>query len=154
MCLLIFVNSFFLLACGVVHSKKCWKKIYTCDCFLDIACTFLVVDDDFVSFKESVWKRENSKTYLFFVIWQREDFLNFNFVCCREFADFQIDLFVKTKTFPLKTISCNYKALENDELRLILTLTWLLIVNVMSIMKWLLLTILTLQFVCLEKDII
>ena len=103
------------------------KKIYTCDCFLDIACTCLVVDDDFVKFqRKCLEEREFKDVVVLCDMTERRlsQFYPTKFVvCCRAFADFQIDLFVKTKTFPLKTISCNYKALENDELRLILTLT-------------------------------
>ena len=103
------------------------KKNYTCDCFLDIACTCLVVDNDFVKFqRKCLEERKFEGVFVLCDMTERRlsQFYPAKFtVCCREFANFQIDLFVKTKTFPWKTISCNYKALENDELRLILTMT-------------------------------
>ena len=34
--------------------------------------------------------------------------------CCKKFVDFQIDLFVKTESFPLRTIDCRYSWARAD----------------------------------------
>lgn len=37
------------------------------------------------------------------------------FACCKKFVNFQIDLFTKDSSFPLKTINCNYAWATRDE---------------------------------------
>lgn len=43
------------------------------------------------------------------VEWRSTFFSSVKFVvCCKNFVDFQIDLYVKTNSFPLKSVVCNY----------------------------------------------
>ena len=35
--------------------------------------------------------------------------------CYKKFVDFQIDLFVKTDSFPLRTINCRYSVARRDD---------------------------------------
>ena len=89
------------------------KKIYTCDCFLDISCCCLEVDHDFVEFERKSLQERKFKDIFVICGGTERRYSQFHpikfVVCCKAFVDFQIDLFVKTETFPLKKISCNYK---------------------------------------------
>lgn len=93
----VILNSFFLLV--VLLIVKYVKKIYRCDCFLDISCS----DDDFVDFQSKCLKERKFKDI--FVIrslteGRYSQFYPTKFVvCCKAFVDFQIDLFVTKKHF-------------------------------------------------------
>ena len=88
------------------------RNIYTCDCFLDIACYSLEMNDGFVDFQRKCTKEKTYKDI--FIIRDCTDrrqscfFLIKFVICCKEFVDFQIDLFVKEESFPLRSVTCNY----------------------------------------------
>ena len=94
------------------------KKNYICDCFFDISCSCLEVDDDFVKFQRKCLKQRSFRDIFVIRGWterRRSQFYPTKFVvCCKAFLDFQIDFFVKKETFRLRKVSCNYN-LENDE---------------------------------------
>ena len=81
-------------------------------CFLDIACYCLNKNADFTRFRKDCVKLNGWNDI--FVInnsSQTSDVSLFHVTCiafCKKFVDFQIDLFVKTYLFPLRTVYCRY----------------------------------------------
>ena len=70
------------------------KKMYTYDCFLDIACYCLKINHGFVAFQSKCLKEKKYKeTFIIRDCTQRRrSFFPAKFVvCCKAFVDFQID---------------------------------------------------------------
>ena len=83
-----------------------------CDCFLDIAYYCLKKNADFAQLRKDCMKLKDWNDI--FVIRnsiQASDASPFHvthIACCKKFVDFQIDLFVKTDLFPLRTVDCRF----------------------------------------------
>ena len=89
-----------------------------CDCFLDIACYCLEKNADFAQFcKECVKLIDWNDIFVMKDSRKTSDVSQFQvtyIACCKKFVDFQIDLFVKTESLPLKAIDCNYVWYRRD----------------------------------------
>ena len=87
------------------------KKIYTCDCFLDLAAYCLETNADFDCFRSLCVKQMKRKDIFIIHDVERRStvFSPIKLVdCCKNFVNFQIDFYVKTDSFPLKSVVCNY----------------------------------------------
>lgn len=77
-----------------------FKKIYTCDCLLDVAHC-LEFGADFDCFKKK-YLEQNWDTSIIYA-WSYLMFV----VCCKNVVDFQIDLYVIENSVPLRSVICN-----------------------------------------------
>ena len=94
-----------------------FKKSKMCDCFLDIASCCLDISPDFSQFRKEcvrlkgwndifiIKNTSRTSTSLFQVTY---------IACCKKFVGFQVDLFVKTESFPLRTIDCRCSWARED----------------------------------------
>ena len=89
-----------------------FKKFKVCDCFLDIACSCLGKNADFAQFRKDCVKLKSwNDTSIIKNSFRTSDVCLFHVTyvaSCKNFVDFQIDLFVKTDSFPLRTVDCRY----------------------------------------------
>ena len=94
-----------------------FKKFIVCDCFLEIACSCLNKNADFGQFKGMCLKhfdKKNGSNSVFAImnasehIVQRSLFNVTYIACCKDFVDFQIELFIKTDSFELISIDCDW----------------------------------------------
>ena len=83
-----------------------------CDCFLDIVCYRLDVNADFVQFQKECLRLKVGWNDVFLIknpSGTPTNLIQVTYLaCCKNFVDFQIDLSVKTESFPLRTIDCRY----------------------------------------------
>ena len=75
-----------------------------CDCFLDVACYFLEKNTDLGQVRKDCVKLKRwNDIFVIKISSQTSDVSPFYvtyIACCKKFVDFQIDLFVKTDSFP------------------------------------------------------
>ena len=92
--------------------EKMFKKFKVCDCFLDIACYCLNINAHFAQFQKKCLRLKGGWNDIFIIKNSSQTSTNLIQVtyiaCCKKFAGFQIDFFVKTESFPLRTIDCRY----------------------------------------------
>ena len=95
-----------------------FKKLKECYCYLDIACYCLDIDADFDQFQKECLKLNGGWNDIFVIKNPtRTPFRSIQLsyiACCKKFVNFQIDLFVKTESFPLRTIDCRYRWTRAD----------------------------------------
>ena len=77
-----------------------FKKIYTCDCLLDVAHC-LEFGADFDCFKKKCLEQNKDTSIIY--AWSYLMFV----VCCKNVVDFQIDLYVIENSVPLRSVICN-----------------------------------------------
>ena len=94
-----------------------FKKLFVCDCFLEIACYCLNMNTNFGQLKGMCLKhfdKENGSNSVFVImnasehIVQQIPFHVTYMACCKNFVDFQIELFIKTDSFELTSINCDW----------------------------------------------
>lgn len=87
-----------------------FKKFKVSDCFLDVTCYCLEINANFDQFQKECLKLCYDDVLIIKNSGLRSNrMLSVTFVaCCKNFIDFQIDLFIKASLFPLKKIDCNY----------------------------------------------
>ena len=88
-----------------------YKKFKVCDCFLDIACYCLDINADFDQFQKECVRLKGGWNGIFVMkkstIYDAFRLNQVTYIaCCKKFVDFQIDFFVKTELFSLRTINC------------------------------------------------
>ena len=82
-----------------------------CDCFLEIAYHCLNINANFCQFH---FDKKNGSNGVFVIvsasehIMQQSPFHATYIVCCKNFVDFQIELFIKTDSFELTSIDCDW----------------------------------------------
>lgn len=94
-----------------------FKEFEVCDCFLDVACYCLETNADFDQFQRKCLKLK--PTNEIFIIETSSptssNMLPVKFLaCCKKFVEFQIDLFIMDRTFPLRKINCNFDWTRRD----------------------------------------
>ena len=89
-----------------------FKNFKVCDYFLDIACYCLDVNADFAQFRKYCVELKGWNDIFIIKNTSRTSgaslFHETYVACCNNFVGFQIDLFVKTDSFPLRTVDCRY----------------------------------------------
>ena len=88
-----------------------FKKFKVCDYFLEIACYCLSFDADFAQFRKIClihFGKQNRSDDVFFIkktsqFNHQSLFRVFYAACCKDFVDFQIDLFIKTDSSLLRS---------------------------------------------------
>ena len=98
-----------------------------CDCFLEIACNCLNISANVGQFKGMCFKHfdKDGSNSVFVImnasehIMQQSLFHATYIARCRDFVDFQIELFIKTDLFELTSIDCNctreYQIQDDDD---------------------------------------
>ena len=92
-----------------------FNKLIVCDCFLEIACHCLGFSANFGQFKKMClmhFDNKNGSNSAFVIMNACEQFTHQSpfyvtyMGCCKDFVDFQIDLFNETSSFCLRSIDC------------------------------------------------
>ena len=95
-----------------------FKKFKVCDCFLDVACYCLEINVDFAQFqKDCVRQKGWNDIFIIKNTSQTSDVRPFHVTyvaCCKKSVVFQIDFFVKTESFLLRTVHCRYSWARTD----------------------------------------
>ena len=95
-----------------------FKNFKVCDLFLDIACYCLDINANFAPFGNYCVELKGWNDILIIKNTSRTSgvslFHETYVACCEKFADFQIDLFVKTDSFSLRTVECRYSWARTD----------------------------------------
>lgn len=85
---------------------------------MDIACYCLKINADFAPFQNDCVKLKGwNDTFVIKNTSQTSDVSSFHVnyvVCCKKFSAFQIDLFLKTESFPLRRVDCRYSYARTD----------------------------------------
>ena len=91
----------------VVLIEKMLKKFKVCDCFLDIACYCLEINAYFAQFQKECLRLRGWKNEMFIIKNTRRESVSSDLCCLlQEICWFQIDLFIQTDLFPLRTFDC------------------------------------------------
>ena len=102
----------------VVLIEKYFKNFKVCDCFLDIVCYCLDISADFPQFGKYCVELKGWNDIFITKNTSRTSggspFHETYVACCKKFADFQIDLFVKPDSFPLRRVYCRYSWARAD----------------------------------------
>ena len=78
-----------------------------CDCFLEIVCYCLSFNADFAQFLKMYLMHFDKQKWWNTSQFNRQTLFHVSYVaCCKDFVDFQIDLFIETDSFPLRSIDC------------------------------------------------
>ena len=107
-----FKKLLFAIFFSIFIRQKMCKKFKMCGCFQDVACYCLEINATLDQFQKECVKLNGGWNDIFIiknVVRNRSMPIPVTyFACCKKFVNFQIDLFVKTQTFPLRTIDCRY----------------------------------------------
>lgn len=91
-----------------------FKKFKVWGCFLEIACYCLNIDANFGHFQKLCFMhfdKQSRRDEVFFIKntsqFNRQSLFHVSYAACyKDFADFQIDFFIKTDSFPLRPLDC------------------------------------------------
>lgn len=91
-----------------------FKKFKVWGCFLEIACYCLNIDANFGHFQKLCFMhfdKQSRRDEVFFIKntsqFNRQSLFHVSYAACyKDFADLQIDFFIKTDSFPLRPLDC------------------------------------------------